>query len=97
MIKLTLLEDEKGFLLFRLLPIFLFCLSGTMFCYQVSGRTYADSSRDTTKQELWNLLKSIDLDAKISSKERKRLLGQFYRAHPEIFNQYFGESVVGVL
>eukprot|EP00066_Takifugu_rubripes_P004013 XP_003967050.2 PREDICTED: DEP domain-containing protein 7-like [Takifugu rubripes] len=70
---------------------------GTMFCYQVSGRTYADSSRDTTKQELWNLLKSIDVDGKISSKERKRLLGQFYRAHPEIFNQYFGESALGVL
>lgn len=68
-----------------------------MFCYQVSGRTYADSSRDTTKQELWNLLKSIDVDGKISSKERKRLLGQFYRAHPEIFNQYFGDSAVGVL
>lgn len=73
------------------------CPLGTMFCYQVSGRTYTDSTRATTKQELWNLLKSIDLDSKIPSKERKRLLGQFYRAHPEIFNQYFGESAVGVL
>lgn len=63
----------------------------------MSGRTYTESTRDTTKQELWNLLKSIHLDGKISSKERKRLLGQFYRAHPEIFNQYFGDSAVTVL
>lgn len=68
-----------------------------MFCHQVSGRTYLDSTKDTTKQELWNLLKSIHLDGKISSKERKRLLGQFYQAHPEIFNQYFGKLAVSVL
>lgn len=74
-----------------------FLPAGSTFCHRVSGRSYTDSSRDTTKQELWNLLKSIHLDGKISSKERKRLLGQFYRAHPEIFNQYFGEWAVSVL
>lgn len=68
-----------------------------MFCHQVSGRAYIDSTKDTTKQELWNLLKSIHLDGKISSKERKRLLGQFNQAHPEIFNQYFGELALSVL
>lgn len=68
-----------------------------MFCHQVSGRTYIDSTKDTTRQELWNLLKSIHLDDKISSKERKRLLGQFCRAHPETFNQYFGELALSVL
>lgn len=63
----------------------------------MSGKTYIDSTKDTTKQELWNLLRSIHLDGKFSSKERKRLLGQFYQAHPEIFNQYFGELAVSVL
>lgn len=63
----------------------------------MSARTYVDSTKETTRQELWNLLKSIHLNGKISPKERKRLLGQFYRAHPEIFNQYFGEYAVSVL
>ncbi len=73
------------------------CPSGSTFCQQVSRRTYADSTKKTTNQELWALLNNIHLDTKISAKERRRLLGQFYQAHPEIFNQYFGESAVGVL
>lgn len=79
--------------LFSFLP----CLLGSMFCHKVCERTYINSTKDTTKQELWNLLKTIHLDDKISSKERKRLLGQFYRAHPETFNMYFGELAVSVL
>lgn len=71
--------------------------SGSTFCQQVSSRTYADSTKKTTNQELWALLNSIHLDTKMSAKERKRRLGQFYQAHPQIFNQYFGESAVGVL
>ncbi|XP_075898762.1 DEP domain-containing protein 7-like [Nelusetta ayraudi] len=75
----------------------------------VTGATYyqPDPSRpsnagstitnNTTKQELWKLLSGIHLDTKISTKERKRLLGQFYQAHPEIFNQYFGESAASVV
>lgn len=70
---------------------------GSTFCQQVDSKTYTNSTKNTTKQELWTLLKSIHLDTKISTKERKRLLGQFYQAHSEIFNQYFGESAVGVL
>ncbi|XP_076589855.1 DEP domain-containing protein 7-like [Chaetodon auriga] len=72
-------------------------VTGSTFCQQLSSRTYTHSAKNTTNQELWALLNSIHLDTKISSKERKRLLGQFYQAHPEIFNQYFGESAVGVL
>ncbi|XP_070687438.1 DEP domain-containing protein 7-like [Pempheris klunzingeri] len=72
-------------------------VTGSTFCQQVSSRTYADSTKKTTNQELWALLNSIHLDTKLPAKERKRLLGQFYQAHPEIFNQYFGESAVGVL
>ncbi|KAM3608592.1 uncharacterized protein V6R79_001378 [Siganus canaliculatus] len=65
-------------------------VTGSTFCQRVTSKTYADSTKNTTKQELWSLLNSIHLNTKISSKERKRLLGQFYQAHPEIFNQYFG-------
>ncbi len=79
------------------LTLFLLCTSGATLCQQVSSRSYTDSTKDTTKQELWTLLNNIHLDTKISAKERKRLLRQFYQAHPEIFNQYFGESVVSML
>ncbi|KAG8012924.1 DEP domain-containing protein 7 [Nibea albiflora] len=72
-------------------------VTGSTFCQQVPSRTYTDSTKKTTDQELRALLNSIHLDSKISAKERKRLLGQFYQAHPEIFNQYFGESAVSVL
>uniref|UniRef100_A0A3Q3VQV7 Uncharacterized protein n=1 Tax=Mola mola TaxID=94237 RepID=A0A3Q3VQV7_MOLML len=72
-------------------------LTGSTFCQQVPSRTYIDSSRNITKQELLALLNSIHLNTKISTKERKHQLGQFYQAHPEIFNQYFGESAVNVL
>ncbi|KAM7396244.1 hypothetical protein PAMP_019301 [Pampus punctatissimus] len=72
-------------------------VTGSALCQQVSSRTYIDSTKTTTNQELWVLLNSIHLDDKISTKERKRLLRQFYQAHPEIFNQYFGDSAVSVL
>ncbi|XP_054476658.1 DEP domain-containing protein 7-like [Anoplopoma fimbria] len=72
-------------------------VTGFTFCQPVPCGTYTDSTKKTTNQELWALLCSIHQDTKISAKERKRLLGQFYQAHPEIFNQYFGESAVSVL
>ncbi|KAG7214871.1 hypothetical protein INR49_005140 [Caranx melampygus] len=64
-------------------------VTGSTFCQQVSSRTYSDTTKETTNQELWALLNSIHGDTKISAKERKRRLGQFYQAHPQIFNQYF--------
>ncbi|XP_049580331.1 DEP domain-containing protein 7-like [Syngnathus scovelli] len=64
---------------------------------QVSNKTYSGMSKTTTDQELWSLLHFIQLDANISSKERKHRLRQFYQAHPEIFNKYFGESAVNLL
>lgn len=76
---------------------FVFHPSGSTFCQPASSRSYTDSTKNTTHQELWALLNSIHLDTKISAKERKRLLGQFYQAHPEIYYQYYGEFAVGVL
>ncbi|KAA8590565.1 hypothetical protein FQN60_014499 [Etheostoma spectabile] len=63
------------------------------FCQRVSSRTCADSTKKTTNEELWIMLNSIHLDTKRSAKEKKRLLGRFYQAHPEIFTQYFGDAV----
>lgn len=86
-----------------LLKVNSFCINlvnfpaGSTFCQQVSSRTYSDATKETTNQELWALLNSIHGDTKISAKERKRRLGQFYQAHPQIFNQYFGDSAVSVL
>ncbi|XP_061533107.1 DEP domain-containing protein 7-like [Phycodurus eques] len=64
---------------------------------QVSSRTDIDTTKTTTDQELWSLLHIIHLDTKISPKERKHRFRQFYQAHPEIFNNYFGESAVNML
>ncbi|XP_029289993.1 DEP domain-containing protein 7-like [Cottoperca gobio] len=64
----------------------------------VTGFTFCQQeTKETTKQALWPLLNTIHLDTKISAKEKRRLLRQFYQAHPEIFNQYFGESALNVL
>ncbi|XP_056138349.1 DEP domain-containing protein 7-like [Lampris incognitus] len=72
-------------------------VTGSSFHQQVSNRIYADSMKKTTNKELWLLLDNIHLDSKISGKEKRRLLGQFYKAHTEIFLQYFGGSALDVL
>ncbi|XP_026166250.1 DEP domain-containing protein 7-like isoform X2 [Mastacembelus armatus] len=72
-------------------------MTGSMICQQVYSRTYTDATKTTTDQELRALLSSIHLDTKISAKERKRLLRQFNQTHPEIFNQYFGDSALSML
>ncbi|XP_013867627.1 DEP domain-containing protein 7 isoform X2 [Austrofundulus limnaeus] len=64
-------------------------VTGSTISPQASSRTHTET---TTNRELLVLLNNINLDTKISSKERKRLLRQFYQAHPEIFTQYFGDS-----
>lgn len=72
-------------------------VSASTFCQQVSKRTCLDSVKTTTNNELWKLLESINVNIQISSKERKRLLGQFYQAHPEVFNKYFGDSATTIV
>ncbi|KAL6107281.1 depdc7 [Pungitius sinensis] len=72
-------------------------VTGLTFCQPVSCGAYNESTKKTTNEELRTLLGGIHQNPKISAKERKRLLRQFYQAHPEIFNQYFGENAVSVL
>ncbi|XP_061578744.1 DEP domain-containing protein 7-like [Cololabis saira] len=71
--------------------------TGSPLSQQMSSKTNADSTNKTTHQELWALLNTIHLDTKVTDKERKRRLRQFYQAHPQIFNQYFGDSAVSWL
>ncbi|XP_035769791.1 DEP domain-containing protein 7-like [Neolamprologus brichardi] len=72
-------------------------VTGSTFCQQVDRNTLQSSTKTTTNQLLWDLLNNIHLDTKISAKEKKRLLRQFHLSHPEIFNQYFGDSAFSVL
>ncbi|XP_011474628.1 DEP domain-containing protein 7 [Oryzias latipes] len=72
-------------------------VTGSTLHQEFSSRTYSDSTKKTTNEELWTLLNKIYLDTKMSEKEKKRLLRQFNQAHPELFNQYFGDSAVSWL
>lgn len=66
------------------------CL-GYTFCQRLDEGEYHCSAKKTTKRELVSLLKTIDEDSSLSSKERKKLLDQFYASNPAIFLQYFDE------
>lgn len=66
---------------------------GSSYCRRVTGKAYVESVQKTTKDELWALLRTINENPKLSTKEKKRLLGQFYKGHPEIFVQYFGSRL----
>ncbi|XP_024138153.1 DEP domain-containing protein 7 [Oryzias melastigma] len=72
-------------------------MTGSTLNQDISSRTFADSTKKTTNKELWILLNNIYLDTKMSEKEKKRHLRQFNQAHPELFNQYFGDSAVSWL
>ncbi|XP_067091269.1 DEP domain-containing protein 7-like [Osmerus mordax] len=70
-------------------------VTGSVFCQQVSTKTFEDAA--TTTNELHALLKSIHEDPMYSAKKKKRFLGQFYQGHPEMFVQFFGDSVSTML
>ena len=65
--------------------------TGYIYCQRIDQSDYSDHTRKTTKDELMNLLKNIDEDSKLSAKEKKKLLAQFYKCHPDIFIEYFGD------
>ncbi|XP_056134902.1 DEP domain-containing protein 7 isoform X2 [Lampris incognitus] len=70
--------------------------TGSAYCRRVSGKAYMETVRKTTKEELSSLLQTIQENPKLSVKEKRRLLGQFYKGHPEIFVKYFGNRLSGV-
>ncbi|XP_004852136.1 DEP domain-containing protein 7 isoform X2 [Heterocephalus glaber] len=65
--------------------------TGYIYCQRIDPSVYSSSTQKKTKDELLNLLKAIDEDSKLSAKEKKKLLGQFYKCHPDIFIEYFGD------
>ncbi|KAI5629679.1 DEP domain-containing protein 7 isoform X1, partial [Silurus asotus] len=65
-------------------------VTGPSYCRRLSRVSYTQTVQKTTKEELYALLRTIHENPKLSVKEKRRLLGQFYRGHPEIFVQYFG-------
>ncbi|XP_068616697.1 DEP domain-containing protein 7 [Brachionichthys hirsutus] len=71
-------------------------ITGSTYCTRVSAKAYEDDAQKTTKEELWSLLRTIQDNPKLSAKEKKRLLGQFYKGHPEIFVQYFGNRLSSI-
>lgn len=68
-------------------------ITGSTYCTRVSAKAYSENAQKTTKDELWSLLRTIHENPKLSTKEKRRLLGQFYKGHPEIFVQYFGNRL----
>ncbi|XP_060227377.1 DEP domain-containing protein 7 isoform X4 [Meriones unguiculatus] len=65
--------------------------TGYIYCQRINGSDYCSSTQKKTKDELLSLLKTIDEDSKLSAKEKKKLLGQFHKCHPDIFTEYFGD------
>uniref|UniRef100_A0A3Q3WZM3 DEP domain-containing protein 7 n=1 Tax=Mola mola TaxID=94237 RepID=A0A3Q3WZM3_MOLML len=70
--------------------------TGLSYCTRVSAKAYSENAQKNTKEELWSLLRTIHENPKLSSKEKQRLLGQFYKGHPEIFVQYFGNRLSSI-
>ncbi|XP_007257838.2 DEP domain-containing protein 7 isoform X1 [Astyanax mexicanus] len=68
-------------------------IMGTGYCRRITGSAYLETVQKTTRDELWALLRTIHENTRLSPKEKRRLLGQFYRGHPEIFVQYFGKQI----
>ncbi|XP_067235258.1 DEP domain-containing protein 7 [Chanodichthys erythropterus] len=67
--------------------------TSTPLCQRLPRDVYTETIKDVTKSELYSLLKNIDENTKYSLKEKKRLLAQFYKGHPDIFMQYFGSRL----
>ncbi|XP_026025881.1 DEP domain-containing protein 7 [Astatotilapia calliptera] len=71
-------------------------LTGSAYSTRVSTEVYSQNARKTTKEELVSLLRTVHESPTLSDKEKRRLLGQFYKGHPEIFVQYFGNKLSSI-
>ncbi|XP_044536917.1 DEP domain-containing protein 7 [Gracilinanus agilis] len=70
--------------------------TGYVFCQRHDQSEYHSNTQKATKEELLSLLKTIDEDSKISAKEKKKLLRQFYESHQNIFVEYFGDRISNI-
>ncbi|XP_011490280.1 DEP domain-containing protein 7 [Oryzias latipes] len=71
-------------------------ITGLSYCTRVSAKTFSDNAGKTTKEELLSLMQVIYEKPTLSSKDKTRLLGQFYKAHPQVFIQYFGNKLSSI-
>ncbi|XP_053721870.1 DEP domain-containing protein 7 isoform X1 [Synchiropus splendidus] len=71
-------------------------VTGASYCTRLSAKAYSENAQKTTKEELCSLLRTIHENPKLPAKEKKRLLGQFYKGHPEIFVLYFGSKLTTI-
>ncbi|XP_030577605.1 DEP domain-containing protein 7 [Archocentrus centrarchus] len=71
-------------------------LTGSAYSTRVSTEVYSENAQKTTKEELASLLRRVHESPIISVREKRRLLGQFYKGHPEIFVQYFGNKLSNI-
>lgn len=71
-------------------------VAGLSYCTRVSAKTFSDNAGKTTKEELLSLMQVIYEKPTLSSKDKTRLLGQFYKAHPQVFIQYFGNKLSSI-
>ncbi|XP_068586487.1 DEP domain-containing protein 7 isoform X1 [Cebidichthys violaceus] len=71
-------------------------ITGSTYCTRVSSKAYSENAEKTTKEELRSLLQRVHENPKLSNKEKRRLLAQFYKGHPEIFVQYFGNRLSSI-
>ncbi|XP_029353663.1 DEP domain-containing protein 7 isoform X2 [Echeneis naucrates] len=71
-------------------------ITGLTYCTRLNAKAYSENAQKTTKEELWSLLRAIHENPKLSIKEKRRLLGQFNKGHPEIFVQYFGSRLSSI-
>ncbi|KAM4596185.1 DEP domain-containing protein 7 [Fundulus diaphanus] len=71
-------------------------ITGAAYCSRVGAKEYSERQQKTTKEEILSLLRTVHENPKFSTKEKRRLLGQFYKSHPEIFVQYFGTKLSSI-
>ncbi|XP_054627686.1 DEP domain-containing protein 7 isoform X1 [Dunckerocampus dactyliophorus] len=68
-------------------------ITGSTYCTIQSTAVYSENREKHTKEELRSLLRTIHENPNVPPKEKRRLLGQFYKGHPDIFVQYFGNKI----
>ncbi|KAK7815007.1 hypothetical protein U0070_024350 [Myodes glareolus] len=65
--------------------------TGYIYCQRIDESDRASGTQKRTRDELLNLLKTVNEDSQLSAKERKKLLGRFRKCHPDVFIEYFGD------
>ncbi|KAF6731195.1 DEP domain-containing protein 7 [Oryzias melastigma] len=71
-------------------------ITGLSYCTRVSAKVFSENAEKATKEELLSLIQLIYEKPTLSSKEKTRVLAQFYKAHPQVFIQFFGNKLSSI-